>query len=308
MTVIKRKTEAKKRGKMAELLGSLAVEEGFTPSPLDDVQFFRASQPVPRTPVAYDSSIVIVGQGRKKGYLGDRVFTYDAYNYLVLSVPLPFECEIEARPEDPLLGVMVHVEPAVLSELLLSMDDSGVISRQAPLGIYSTPMTDELVNAVVRLLECLKNPMDSRILGPQIVREITYRVLCGEQGGALRAVVARHSHFSQIARVLKRIHSDYHTKLDIESLADEANMGLSAFHQNFKAVTAASPLQYLKSIRLHKARQLMVQDGFNASTAAGNVGYESVSQFSREFKRFFGNSPVNEAIRVRTMTRYPYPV
>jgi AraC-like DNA-binding protein len=101
---------------------------------------------------------------------------------------------------------------------------------------------------------------------------------------------------------------DYHTKLDIESLADEANMGLSAFHQNFKAVTAASPLQYLKSIRLHKARQLMVQDGFNASTAAGNVGYESVSQFSREFKRFFGNSPVNEAIRIRTMTGHPYPV
>ena len=129
--------------------------------------------------------------------------------------------------------------------------------------------------------ECLKNPLDSRILGNQIVREIFYRVLCGEQGGTLRALAARHSHFGQVAKVLRRIHSEYDTKLDIESLASEANMSISTFHHNFKAVTAASPLQYLNSIRIHKARMMMVQDGLNASTAAGTVGHESPSRYNK---------------------------
>jgi AraC-like DNA-binding protein len=196
---------------------------------------------------------------------------------------------------------MLQVKSASLGELLMAMDDDSCMSMQVPRGVYSIPLTDELISATIRLLECLKDPLDSRILGNQTVREIIYRVLCGEQGGALRALAARHSHFGQIAKVLRRIHSEYNTKLDVESLASEANMSVSTFHHNFKAVTAASPLQYLKSIRLHKARMMMVQDGLNASTAAGTVGYESPSQFSREFKRFFGNSPMDEAIKMRAI-------
>ncbi len=139
----------------------------------------------------YDQSIVIVGQGRKKGYLGDQVYTYDAYNYLVLAAPLPFECETEANPEEPLLAVSIRVSSAALGELLVDMDDDPAHAGPVPRGIYSTPLTDELISATVRLLECLCSPMDRRILGPQIVREITYRVLCGEQGGALRALATR---------------------------------------------------------------------------------------------------------------------
>jgi len=287
--------------RLVDLLEPLAQKEWFTQSSLQEVKFIRSSKSLPRKPIAYEPSIVIIAQGRKLGYLGDEVYTYDPYNYLVLSVPLPFDCETIASPEEPLLGVAISVDATAVSELLLEMDDSSALSGAVPRGIYSTPLTDDLICATIRLLECLGDPLDGRILGPQIVREIIYRVLCGEQGGALRSLAARHSHFGQIAKVLRRMHTEFEAEFDIGTLASEANMSVSSFHNNFKAVTAASPLQYLKSIRLHKARNLMVQDGCNASTAAGRVGYESASQFSREFKRYFGSTPADEAAKLRTV-------
>jgi len=293
--------DAAGKGKLVELLGALAVKEGFSPSNLTGVQFVRSNKPFLRMPVVYEPSIVIVGQGKKIGYLGDQVYTYDPYNYLVLSVPLPFECETQATPEEPYLAVSVRVDPVMVGELLIELDDDIPDKGSAERGIISTPMTDDMISATVRLLDCLQSPLDSRILGPHNVREIIYRVLYGEQGGALRALAVRHSRFSQIARVLRRIHTEYDKELDMEFLAGEANMSISTFHHNFKAVTSSSPLQYLKSIRLHKALMLMIQDGLNASAAAGKVGYESASQFSREFKRYFGNSPADEAAKLRGM-------
>ena len=260
----------------------------------------RASQPIPRSQVLYEPGIVIVGQGRKRGYLGDQVYIYDAHNYLVLSVPLPFECETEATPDKPMLAVQIRVDLAVLGELLMKMDGArGSAPSAIPQGIYSTRLDVTLSEATVRLLECLADPVETRILGPQIVREITYRVLCGEQGGALRAAAVLHSRFGQVNRTVQRIHAEYARDLTVEELAETAGMSASAFHQNFKAVTSTSPLQYLKTIRLHKARMLMVYEGLRAGIAADRVGYESSSQFSREFKRLFGASPVEETERVR---------
>lgn len=286
---------------MTALLGSLATREGIRPSVLDGVQLMRASQPIPRMQVLYEPGIVIVGQGRKRGYLGDQVYIYDAHNYLVLSVPLPFECETEASPERPLLAISIRVDLAVLGELLMRMNGAHRVAPAMPQGIYSTKLDGQLSEATVRLLECLGDPTEARILGPQITREITYRVLCGEQGGALRAAAALHSRFGQVQRTIQRIHADYARDLTVEELAEMAGMSASAFHQNFKAVTSTSPLQYLKTIRLHKARLLMVHEGLRAGTAAEQVGYESSSQFSREFKRLFGSSPVAETERVRRM-------
>lgn len=137
----------------------------------------------------------------------------------------------------------------------------------------------------------MERPLDARILGKQIVREILYYVLTGPCGGALLALVSRQTHFSLISRVLKHIESQYTENLSVDRLAAEANMSVSAFHHNFKAVTSTSPLQYLKNYRLHKARMLMIHDGMKASAAAMRVGYESPSQFSREFKRYFGLTP-----------------
>ena len=149
--------------------------------------------------------------------------------------------------------------------------------------------------------KALSCPTEAQILGPQIVREITYRVLCGPRGGSLRALIAINGRLSQIQRALEHMHAKYAEVIDVASLAEETGMSVSAFHHNFKSVTANSPLQYLKTIRLHKARMLMAVEGLNAGGAADRTGYQSASQFSREFKRFFGATPHEEATFVRRM-------
>jgi len=292
--------EATYRERLAGLLGEIAVEEGLQATHIPGVHAFRSSQSVPRAPMVYRPHIIIVGQGRKRAYLGGEVYQYDPANYLVLAVPLPAECDAEARPGEPILLVTIDVEATLVGEMLLEMDDSLAPPAGTPRGISSTPMTADLAGSVIRLLECLRCPVDSRLLGRQMVREVVYRVLRGEQGGALRALASRDDHFPRIARVLRYIHSEYARPLDTEELARRAGMSLSVFHQHFKLVTASSPLQYIKRIRLDRAKSLMTLDGYNAGSAARAVGYESASQFGREFKRLFGVTPVEEAERSRS--------
>jgi AraC-like DNA-binding protein len=279
------------RKRLASLLDEVAVSEGLQRTPVEGVAVARVSKPSPRAPVVYRPMVLIVGQGRKRAYLGDEVYTYDAFNYLVSSVPLPAECETHASPEEPLLLVTIDIEPTTLGEVLLEMDEFAPAAVVTPRGIATTPMTEELGGAVIRLLECLRSPLDSRVLGRQTVREILYRVLRGEQGGALRALASRDDHFARIARVLKHIHAEYARPLGVEELARKAGMSVAAFHHHFKLVTASSPLQYLKRIRLDQARRLMAHSGHNAGAAARAVGYESPSQFSREYRRMFGAPP-----------------
>jgi AraC-like DNA-binding protein len=259
----------------------------------------RSDRSWPRRPVMYEPSICIVCQGRKRGYLGDEVFIYDAQQYLVLSVPLPFEGESEASPEEPFLAVGIRIDLAVAAELLLGLDEAGGTAAPAPVGIVATPLDDQLADAVLRLLNALTTPVEARLIGPSIVREIYFRVLTGEQGGAIRAALTHQSQFGKIAKALRRIHADYDGDLDVGRLAQEAGMSVPAFHVHFKSVTQTPPIQYVKATRLHKARLLMVQESISAAQACTRVGYESASQFSREFKRFFGRTPQEEAAFMR---------
>lgn len=172
--------------RLASLLNKVAVHEGMHPTLVEGVRVIRISQPMPRTPLVYPPNIVVVGQGQKRAYLGNEVYVYDPFNYLVLPVPLPAECEADASPEALVLLVAINVEPTMLGELILELDEPLPPVGPTPRGISTTPMSEALSVAVIRLLECLKCPLDSRMLGRQTVREIVYRVLRGEQGGSLR--------------------------------------------------------------------------------------------------------------------------
>lgn len=284
---------------LAALLSELVTEDGFLPTALADVRLMHSKGSHPPTPVVYESSIVIIAQGYKRARLDNSIYVYDSRNYLVLSVPLPFECETVGTSTKPMLGLAIRVSPVAVAEILLQWDTPWPSTSFLPRGIDASPLTPELADAALRLANCLHSPIESRVLGPAIVREIIYRVLCDKHGDALRALATPRGNFSQIARSLRRIHADYQQHLDVASLAREASMSVSTFHASFKAVTSKSPLHYLQTIRLHKAQSL-IAGGVPVAEAAHQVGYESPSQFSREFKRLFGSTPKEIATRPRS--------
>jgi AraC-like DNA-binding protein len=294
--------------RMVELMKRLAPDEGYTESLLDGVTFMRSNRALACTAALYEPSIVIVIQGRKRGFHGGRMYVYDARHYLVLSVPLPFSVETEASEAEPMLGLALRIDPAVTAELAMGIEDTHPELESRPATMYATRIDEKLEDATLRLLEALSSPGESRLLGPSIFREITYRVLTGDQGGALLAALHQGSSFGRIARVLRRIHTQYERSLDVATLAREANMSIPAFHARFKVVTTTTPIQYIKAIRLHQARLMMIRDGMSAATASARVGYESPSQFSREFKRLFGRSPMDEVRSLKQLLSLAPPV
>ncbi len=301
-------TRTPQQARMIELLKQLAPDEGYTQSLLEGVTLMRSNQPLECTQALYEPSIVIVVQGRKRGFHGGKIYLYDAQHYLVLSVPLPFGIETEASVTEPLLGLALRIEPIMTAELATSVDEDSLHLGARPATMYATRIDSKLEDATLRLLEALSSPTEARLLGPSIFREITYRVLMGEQGGGLRAALQQGSNFGRIAKVLRRIHTHYDSNLDVATMAREANLSVPAFHVQFKAVTATSPIQYIKAIRLHQARLMMIRKGVGAAKASEQVGYESPSQFSREFKRLFGRSPTEEVRALQALLSLAPPV
>lgn len=280
---------------MISLLSRLAPDEGYNLTALNDVRLLRSNRPLVRTPVLYDPGIVIVCQGRKRGYWGDTTYLYDARHYLVVTVPVPFTMETDASEDEPLLAIYLHLDFNLVAELTLQLGDP---PTAAPHGMFASPMEPRLSQSVLRLLEALDSPLDSRLLGPALVREIYYRILTGAQGGSMRAALDSRGRFARISLALRKIHTSLGQRLEVQDLAREANMSVPTFHAHFKAITHTSPMQYLKTTRLHQARLLMARNGCSVTSAATQVGYESGSQFSREFKRLFGRTPTDEVARM----------
>lgn len=294
--------------RMVELMGQFAPVEGYNLTPLDDVRFLRSNRPLERTPVLYDPGIVILCQGRKRGYLGDEVYLYDARHFLVVSVPVPFTMETDASEREPMLAVYMRLDFKLAAELILQVDERQGVTRAQPKGMYSSPMDDKLSDSVLRFLEAMSDCDDARILGPSLIREIYYRIISGQQGGSIRAALNHQGQFGKITKAIQKIHTCYQEPLDVESLARDAGMSVSSFHLHFRAVTDTSPIQYLKSTRLHQARLLMLRHEMTAAIAGFSVGYESASQFSREFKRFFGLAPIAEVQRIKRAYALPAPL
>jgi len=287
------------RQRMIGLLRQLAPSEGYTLTPLPDVRLLRSNRPLSRTPVLYEPGIVVVAQGRKRGLLGDQVFVYDDQHYLVVSVPVPFTMETDASADEPLLAIYFRLDHTAAADVCMQIDERRGASSAPPLGLYASPMEDPLAASVLRLLEALAHPPDDEILGPALMREIYYRVLSGAQGGSLRAALAQQGRFGMVARAIRVIHSRYAESLSVDELAGEAAMSVPTFHAHFRAMTGTSPMRYVQSTRLHQARLLMLRQHATAAAAAAAVGYESPSQFSREFKRLFGKPPIAEVARMK---------
>jgi AraC-like DNA-binding protein len=291
---------------MTALLNNFpAIENGVFESKLKGVRFFKQTRHMPIMPIVYDPCICIIVQGHKIGYLGGQKFRYDANHYLVTSVTMPFECETFASPEEPLLGLFIDVDVTQLNDLVgrldVQVEKVDFSERDLPRGIGPAVMDQDMADAVNRLIKCLQSETESQILGPGLVWEIMYRVLRGTQAPILFSLAMHSGTFSQVAHALKTMQSDYSAKLDVEQLARKARMSASAFHRAFKEITSDSPMQYLKKLRLTKARDLMLSENMRAYMAADKVGYESASQFNREFKRYFGQNPA-EMVRVLTTT------
>jgi AraC-like DNA-binding protein len=292
---------------MVQLMSELAPLEGYNLSVLDDVRFLRSNRPLTRTPVLYEPGIVILCQGQKRGYLGDEIYVYDAQHYLAVSVPVPFTMETDASEDQPMLAVYLRLDFALAGELIQQVDEVRGFDATVPRGMYASPMDDALRQSTLRFLQIMNDRNDAQILGPAMLRELYYRILSGAQGGTLRAAIAQQGQFGKVTRAIHKIHSCYHEHLDVEALAEEAQMSVPNFHLHFRKVTDTSPMQYLKSTRLHQARLLMLRNDFTAARSAFLVGYESASQFSRDFKRFFGRTPLAEVAWMKRTYALPAP-
>ena len=293
---------------MVAYLDSLTPQEGYNLTVLPDVRFLRSNRPMMRVPVLYEPGIVIVVQGRKRGFLGNDVYLYDAQHYLMVSIPVPFTMETDASADEPMLAIYLRLDLSLAAQLMLELDGHGVVAATSPRSMMSSLMDDAMRYSVLRFLQVMSNPIEAEILGPAMVREIYYRVLTGPQGETMRSALNMQGQFGMVAKALQKLHAEYDSNLDVTVLAREAGMSIPTFHSHFKTVTDTSPMQYLKSTRLHQARLLMLRNNLTASAASAQVGYESVSQFSREFKRLFGLSPLKEIERMRQTFSMPAPM
>ena len=277
--------------------------DGIHATEIDKLEFIRQSDTLTAMRDVSEPTFAIVIQGQKKVLLDEKIHHYGTAQYLVISVDLPL-CgyATEATPERPYLGFKLTLDPVQLCDIITQVRPNLPKSHNLVPGWFISTAQPPLIDCAVRLTRLLDTPQDIAFLAPAIVREIYYRLLMGEQGEAVRQMATSGSHMQRIAKAIELIKTDLNKPMGIENLATYVNMSVSSFHRHFKAITSLSPLQYQKQLRLIKARQLMLTENTDAASTAYQVGYESPSQFSREYSRMFGAPPIQDIQTLRATT------
>lgn len=282
----------------------LAPESGAYTSSSAGVKLHRADAPTSCEPAMCAPSLCFILQGSSSLRFGDREITYEPLTYLASNIHLPVVWQaLDATPEHPYLAVKITLDAQEVTDLLLEsgqqIPESSHEEHGCSCGLSMAQMDNDMLMAVTRLLSLMKTPADIPVLAPLARREILYRALMGEVGPRIRKFATVDSQAHRISRVIATLRDRYKHPLRISDLANDANMSESALFHTFKKVTRMSPLQYQKQLRLQEARRLMLTDGLEAAVASYKVGYESPSQFSREYSRMFGASPRNDVTRLR---------
>lgn len=291
---------AERQAELTTRVTRLAPVDGVHQSAFAPLMLGRRSATSVVIPGVYQPCLAIVVQGRKRVLLNDEVLHYDPLNYLVVSVTLPVASQIiDASPEAPYLCLILNLDLEEIARLILDLGDRSHMPASSDRGLFVSRMGESLLDAVLRLVRLLDTPEDIAVLAPVIQREIYYRVLRGELAHRLTELVAGDGGSHRILRAIEWLKQSYAQPLRIEDLAEVVHMSPSALHHRFKAVTAMSPLQFQKQLRLHEARRLMFADGMDCGAAGHRVGYESPSQFSREYRRLFGAPPRVEIARLK---------
>jgi AraC-like DNA-binding protein len=287
----------------AELVERIAhiTRHTETVEPLKGLHCFRLS--APRGPIhgVTEPSFCVIAQGCKEILLGDHRYRYDPNHYLLTTVDLPRVSQVlDASPKRPYLSLRLDLSPALVSSVMLETSHNTAPSSHANVqGLAVSELDCNLLDAVVRLVRLVDSPAEAHTLMPLITREIVYRLLIGEQSGRLHHISSMGGNTHHIARAIERLRKEFDRPMHIETLAREIGMSVSGFHHHFKTVTAMSPLQFQKRLRLQEARRLMLGESLDAASAAYRVGYGDASHFNREYKRLFGLPPIRDVERLR---------
>lgn len=280
---------------LAGRIGRLTAGKNRLDSAIAGLSLHRWETPTEPTSYMLAPSICLIGQGKKRLVLGEDVFVYDTHHYLITSVDLPVVTQIiQASPDKPYLGLTMEMDLRVIARLMLDYHIPSASKGKDRLGVAVSEVTTPLLETFIRLLDLLEQPEDIPALAPLMQQEIFYRLLKGEQGARLRQITTIGNHGYQISRAIDWLKENFSRPVKIEVLAAKAGLSVSAFHNHFRAMTAMSPLQFQKKMRLNEARRLMLTEHIDASKAAFEVGYESPSQFSREYSRLFGAPPMRD--------------
>lgn len=285
---------------LADIIDRLTNTGELRETSVPGLSLFRKNKTSEPISGMYEPSVCLIAQGAKRVFLGDDTFVYDTNHYLFSGLHLPVIAQvIEASHDKPYLGLRLTFDYKDISLLIADSQLPPLLTQKTDREMATGKLTMPLINAFHRLVNLLNNEKDIPVLAPVIQREIFYRLLMGEQGGRLRQLAVTGTQNQEVVRVIMWLKTNFAQPFQVEELAKMANMRTSTFHRYFRSMTALSPLQYQKQLRLQEARRLMLAEDFDAASASLHVGYESPSQFSREYTRLYGKSPIRDITILR---------